>query len=101
MNDRQLTLVLSTLAQPNRLRLMREVVAAKARGGLSTGEVAGKNSSGTTLHLRELERAGLVGSDRCGHAICYQASPAALRDVVRALEEAIGLAGPGVAARAA
>lgn len=95
MNDRQLTLGLAALGQPRRMRIMRELVAGgHPVGGLHAGEVArivGRTHSGTAMHLKELERAGLVGSANNGHATFFQPDGAALRDFVDALEAALGL----------
>ncbi len=75
MNDRQLTLGLAALAQPTRLRIMRELVAGgHPVGGLHAGEVArlvGRTHSGTATHLKELERAGLLGAANNGHATFF------------------------------
>ncbi len=94
MTDRQLTLALSALAQPTRFRIMRELVAAIPRGGLSAGEAAeaiGKGDSGTAVHLKELERAGLVLSAHNGHAVFYRPEPATMRAFVDGLGGALGL----------
>lgn len=107
MNDRQLTLGLAALAEPTRLKIMRELVAGgHPAGGLHAGEVArtiGRSHSGTSVHLKELERARLLGSAHDGHAIVFQPDGAGLRSFVDALEAALGLgaghapAAPGTA----
>lgn len=93
MTDHRLALALAALAQPTRFRIMRELLACGRVGGLHAGEVAervGRGHSGTAVHLKELERAGLALSADNGHAIFFQPDAAGLGGFVDDLRASLG-----------
>ncbi|MBV9079223.1 MAG: helix-turn-helix transcriptional regulator [Methylobacteriaceae bacterium] len=95
MDDRQLTRALASLGQPTRFAIFRCLVAEGwARGGMHAGEVAratGRSHGMTAVHLKELERAGLVLSANNGHATFFQPDVPALADLAASLGAALGL----------
>jgi len=67
---------LAALAQPNRLRAFRALVAAGPEG-LTPGAMAGQLGtapSALSFHLKELAHAGMVSSEPRGRNLIYRAS---------------------------
>lgn len=80
---------LAALAQEHRLALFRRLVAAGERGH-TAGELAdavGIAPQGLSFHIKELERAGLVGARREGRFIRYRLIEEGMRDLLGFLSE--------------
>lgn len=89
MNELQALGAFGALSQETRLRIVRMLVVAGARG-LSAGaiaEAAEVSPSSASFHLKELERVGLVFAKREARSIVYTASYEALGGLVRFLME--------------
>ena len=79
----------AALSQETRLRILRHLVVA-GPGGLAAGTIAekvGVAASNVSFHVKELERAGLIGARRDGRSIIYHANIAGVSDLVRFLLE--------------
>lgn len=71
----------AALSQETRLRIIRLLVEA-GPGGMAAGVIAkamGASASTISFHMKELERAGLVGSRRQARSILYFAHYEGLR----------------------
>ena len=77
----------SALSQQTRLQMLRALVVA-GPDGLSAGAVAEQaevSSSGASVHLANLERAGLIGSRRESRSVIYTANYESLAGLVEFL----------------
>ncbi|MGE5265929.1 MAG: ArsR/SmtB family transcription factor [Deltaproteobacteria bacterium] len=84
MNDEQAALALSALANARRLALFRALVRA-GPAGLTAGELACAaqlSASALTFHAKELERAGLIQSQRDGRFIRSAINVPVMRDLI-------------------
>ena len=89
MDERQALIVFSALSQETRLKILRMLVVAGPEG-LAAGTIAEKaevSASNVSFHLKELERAGLIGQRRDARSIIYSAEYEALSDLLRFLME--------------
>lgn len=89
MDERQALAAFGALSQETRLRILRMLVVAGPEG-LAAGTVADKadvSASNVSFHLKELERAGLVGARRDSRSIIYSAEYDALSGLIRFLME--------------
>ena len=89
MTEPEALAVFAALAQETRLRILRRLVQAGPEG-LPAGGVAvavGVSASNVSFHLKELERAGLVGSRRAARSIVYSADFSVLSGLLRFLME--------------
>ncbi len=80
---------LSALANEHRLTLFRRLVQA-GPAGMAAGEIAedlGLMPQTLSFHLKELDRAGLVGRVRAGRSIVYSADYAAMDRLLNYLNE--------------
>lgn len=80
---------LAALAQEHRLAIFRRLVAA-GEAGQTAGQLAeavGIAAQGLSFHVKELERAGLVGAKREGRFIRYRLAIPAMRDLLTFLTE--------------
>lgn len=87
MDERQALAAFAALSQETRLRIVRRLVEA-GPDGLAAGAVAaavGASSSNVSFHLKELERAGLIGSRRASRSIIYAAAYPALSGLIQFL----------------
>jgi ArsR family transcriptional regulator, arsenate/arsenite/antimonite-responsive transcriptional repressor len=74
----------AALAQETRLRIVRLLVRA-GPDGVAAGTVAeevGVSASNISFHLKELERAGLIGARRQARSIIYSAHYETLRGLI-------------------
>jgi DNA-binding transcriptional ArsR family regulator len=81
--------MLAALAQDHRLRIFRLVVQ-RGPNGLPAGEIAdgiGLSATGTSFHLKELVRAGLLRATRDGRFIRYAVQVDAVRGLLSFLTE--------------
>ena len=84
MTEKQALRALAALAQSSRLRVFRLLVRL-GTAGTTAGEVARKLSvtpATLSFHLRELESAGLIASERQGRWIRYSVRPIGVRDLL-------------------
>lgn len=84
MDEPHATRALGALSQPTRLAVFRLLVR-EGPDGLPAGEVAerlGVQPATLSFHLAQLERAGLLASQRQGRQIRYAADFAAMRSLV-------------------
>lgn len=84
MDETQATQALAALAQPTRLAVFRLLVR-EGPAGLPAGEVArriGVQPATLSFHLAQLERAGLLVSQRQSRQILYTADFQAMRGLV-------------------
>jgi len=75
MDELQALAALSALSQATRLRVFRELVGA-GPDGLTPGQLAetlGCSATALSFHLKELNQAGLVHSERQGRNLVYRA----------------------------
>lgn len=89
MDDRQALSSFAALSQETRLRIVRTLVVAGPEG-LAAGAIAegvGVSPSNLSFHLKELDRAGLIGQRRNSRSIVYAARYDALADLVTFLME--------------
>ncbi|MFN3869515.1 MAG: ArsR/SmtB family transcription factor [Hyphomicrobiaceae bacterium] len=80
---------LGALASPHRLEIFRRLVAA-GDAGATAGELAdaaGIAATGLSFHIKELERADLVDSERQGRFIRYRLNVAGMRALLTFLTE--------------
>lgn len=80
MDEPRALAAFGALSQETRLRIVRLLVRAGPAGMAAgaVGEAAGVSASNVSFHLKELERAGLVGARRRARSIIYAADYAAL-----------------------
>lgn len=84
MEERQALASFAALAQETRLRIVRLLVEA-GHDGMAAGaiaEAARVSASNVSFHLKELERAGLVGARRESRSIVYTADYEALSGLI-------------------
>jgi len=75
MDEPQALAALSALSQATRLRAFRELVGA-GPDGLTPGQLSetlGCSATALSFHLKELNQAGLVHSERQGRNLVYRA----------------------------
>ncbi|OBQ85606.1 metalloregulator ArsR/SmtB family transcription factor [Mesorhizobium sp. WSM3873] len=89
MDERQALMAFGALSQETRLKLLRLLVVA-GPDGIAAGSLAEQvevSPSNVSFHLKELERAGLVGTRRDARSIVYSAEYDALSALIRFLME--------------
>ncbi|MFK0382781.1 ArsR/SmtB family transcription factor [Agrobacterium sp. NPDC090273] len=89
MEERQALASFGALSQESRLQIVRMLVVA-GPDGMSAGSIAERleaSPSNVSFHLKELDRAGLIGQQREARSIIYTANYAALSGLVRFLLE--------------
>ncbi|PBB90752.1 transcriptional regulator [Mesorhizobium sp. WSM3864] len=89
MDERQALMAFGALSQETRLKLLRLLVVA-GPDGIAAGSLAEQvevSPSNVSFHLKELERAGLVGTRRDARSIVYNAQYDALSALIRFLME--------------
>lgn len=89
MKQSQALLSFAALAQDTRLAILRLLVRAGPEG-MAAGAIAdavGVSPSNLSFHLKELERAGLIGARREARSIIYNADYPALRGLIQFLTE--------------
>lgn len=77
--------LLGALAQESRLSVFRLLVEAGPQG-LSAGEISDElaiPASTLSFHLKDLNHAGLLDSERQGRSIIYRANYAAMNDLLQ------------------
>jgi DNA-binding transcriptional ArsR family regulator len=82
--ERQLCRAFAALSAKPRLDVVRFLVGSGAIG-LTAGAIAerlGISPSNASFHLKELEHAGLIVSQRSGRSVIYVISKEGLRDIV-------------------
>lgn len=75
MKEKDAVAALNALAQPNRLRVFRDLVAA-GEEGMNPGSLAeslGVPAPTLSFHLKELLHAGLISQQRSGRSLIYRA----------------------------
>ena len=80
---------LSALAQESRLSIFRKLVEAGTQG-LSAGEISselGIPPPTLSFHLKDLNQAGLVESERDGRSIVYRASYESMNQLIDYLKQ--------------
>lgn len=89
MNEHQALGAFGALSQETRLQIIRLLVVA-GHDGLAAGALASKvdvSPSNISFHLKELERVGLVTTERESRSIIYRANFEALSGLARFLME--------------
>jgi len=89
MDEIGIVRTLAALAQEHRLRIFRLLVK-RGPSGMPAGEIAEKIGIGPTnmsFHLKELERAGLLGATRQGRYIRYAIDVEGMRKLLTYLTE--------------
>jgi DNA-binding transcriptional ArsR family regulator len=89
MKEKQALRALAALSQPSRLRVFRLLVRRGADGA-TAGHIASKLSitpATLSFHLRELETADLILSQREGRWIRYAIRPAGIRELLAFLTD--------------
>jgi len=89
VDERQALTAFGALSQETRLRLLKLLVIA-GPDGIAAGSLAEQvevSPSNVSFHLKELERAGLVGARRDARSIVYSAEYDALSGLIRFLME--------------
>lgn len=89
MKTEQVVIALAALAQATRLAVYRLLVQ-QGPTGLAAGEIAAKVGilpATLSFHLKELSRAGLVGTRQDGRFIYYAADYAAMNELLGFLTE--------------
>jgi ArsR family transcriptional regulator len=84
MNESQAIIGFSALAQETRLRILRLLVQA-GPAGRAAGNIAlamDASPSNISFHLKELERAGLIGQRREARSIIYSAEYRTVGDLI-------------------
>jgi DNA-binding transcriptional ArsR family regulator len=87
MDESQALLSFAALAGETRLRIVRRLVRAGPQG-MPAGEIAEAmdvSPSNMSFHLKELERAGLLGARREARSIIYAANYKSLRGLIQFL----------------
>jgi DNA-binding transcriptional ArsR family regulator len=87
MIERQALAAFAALSQETRLRILRHLVNAGPEG-LAAGVIAERvevSASNVSFHLKELERAGLLGARRDGRSIIYRADFDTISGLIRFL----------------
>jgi ArsR family transcriptional regulator, arsenate/arsenite/antimonite-responsive transcriptional repressor len=87
MDERQALESFSALSQETRLNIVRMLVVA-GPDGMAAGAIAeraGVSASNISFHLKELERAGLIGQQRESRSIVYSANYDAMASLIRFL----------------
>ena len=87
MTENEAVTCFGALAQDTRLRILRLLVQAGPMGR-AAGDIAlamEVSSSNVSFHLKELERAGLIGQRREARSIIYSADYQRIGDLVRFL----------------
>lgn len=95
MDERQALMAFGALSQETRLKLLRLLVVA-GPDGIAAGSLAEQvevSPSNVSFHLKELERAGLVGTRRDARSIVYSAEYDALSALIRFLRRIAARAG--------
>jgi ArsR family transcriptional regulator len=87
MDERQAVASFGALSQETRLRIVRLLVQAGPEGVAAggVGEAVGVSASNVSFHLKDLERAGLIGARREARSIVYSADYEALAGLVQFL----------------
>ncbi|GAA3749065.1 ArsR/SmtB family transcription factor [Terriglobus aquaticus] len=67
-SDHQLVLVSKALSDPTRVSILRRIAAGQARCG-DVRECLGVSAATLSHHMKELERAGLITSEREGRFV--------------------------------
>lgn len=89
MKESQALASLAAISQETRLRIVRRLVRAGPKG-VAAGVLAegfGVSPSNMSFHLKELDRAGLIGSRREARSIVYFANYDTLNGLIRFLME--------------
>jgi DNA-binding transcriptional ArsR family regulator len=89
MKEGQALGALAAMSQETRLRIVRRLVRAGPKG-VAAGALADGfrvSPSNMSFHLKELERAGLIGSRREARSIIYTANYETLNGLIRFLME--------------
>jgi|SRR5688572_16678737 len=89
MKEGQALTSLAAISQETRLRIVRKLVRAGAKG-VAAGALAdglGVSPSNMSFHLKELDRAGLIGARREARSIFYFANYETLNGLIRFLME--------------
>ena len=89
MKEDQALASLAAISQETRLRIVRRLVRAGPKG-VAAGSLAdgfGVSPSNMSFHLKELDRAGLIGSRREARSIIYFANYKTLNGLIRFLME--------------
>jgi len=89
MNSQSAVTALAALAQSSRLAVFRHLVQ-RGHAGASPGEISGQlEIPGATLsfHLKALQHAGLIASEKSGRTICYRANFLAMQGLLDYLTE--------------
>ena len=103
MDERQALASFGALSQETRLQIVRMLVVA-GPDGMAAGMIAEKlevSPSNVSFHLKELDRAGLIGQQRESRSIVYTANYDVLGGLVRFLMEDCCAGHPEVCAPAA
>lgn len=89
MEEKQALAAFGALSQETRLRIVRLLVQAGPEGVAAgvLGEATGVSASNVSFHLKELERAGLIGARRQARSIMYAADYPALAGLLQFLME--------------
>jgi len=90
MKDSEAIIAFSALSQATRLAVFRLLVERGEEEGVPAGEISTRLSVAPptlSFHLKELERAGLVASERAGRQVLYRPRVTRLRELVDFLIE--------------
>ncbi len=89
MKDLTAVAMLAALAHAHRLKMFRLLVKAGPSGVASSdiADAAGVSPTGTSFHLKELERAGLLVATRDGRYIRYAVHVEGMRRLLTYLTE--------------
>jgi ArsR family transcriptional regulator, arsenate/arsenite/antimonite-responsive transcriptional repressor len=89
VEEKQALAAFGALSQETRLRIVRLLVQAGPEGVAAgvLGEATGVSASNVSFHLKELERAGLIGARRQARSIKYAADYPALAGLLQFLME--------------
>ncbi len=80
----------AALAEPNRMNIIiRLLDATEPMSVTALSETVPVHVSVVSRHLRQLERAGLVTSERVGRTVLYRANGTLFAGVLRSLADAI------------